>query len=313
MGRNQDLRKIVINQVLEGISTGYIKSPLPSQTALAELYNVSRTTIRYTINYLLENNILEYHDTKLQVTRLPSEEDKFTEIKELKKTSSNKINQIDEYFTQAINNKTIKPGDIFTELQIAKSANVDTQAIREYLIRFSRFELIENIHRGKWMMKPFDPNYANKLFELREMLETHALCKFMNLPSSDARWMEAKLLLNEHRDFRKTLINNPRDFAALDRKLHQLILSAADNPFIDSFFDIISFVFHCHYQWNNSDLRIRNQIAIDEHMLILGKIVMKDDIGALNELTRHLQTAKRTMGRSLHQELLPDVLNDHFK
>ncbi|WP_409438847.1 FCD domain-containing protein [Psychromonas sp. GE-S-Ul-11] len=308
MGRNQDLRKIVINQVLEGISTGNLKSPLPSQTSLAELYNVSRTTIRYTINYLIGNNILEYNGSKLQVTRQPEEEDKFTEIKELKTTSANQISQIDNYFTQAINNKEIKPGDIFTEAQIAKSANVDTQVVREYLIRFSRFELIENIHRGKWMMKKFDPSYANKLFELREMLENHALCKFMNLPTTDSRWAEAKLLLNEHRDFRKTLINNPRDFAALDRKLHKLILSAADNPFMDSFFDIISFVFHCHYQWNNSDLRTRNQIAIDEHMLILGKIVMRDDIGALNELTRHLQTAKRTMGRSLDQELLPEEI-----
>lgn len=308
MGRNQDLRKIVINQVLEGISTGNLKSPLPSQTSLAELYNVSRTTIRYTINYLIGNNILEYNGSKLQVTRQPEEEDKFTEIKELKTTSANQISQIDNYFTQAINNKEIKPGDIFTEAQIAKSANVDTQVVREYLIRFSRFELIENIHRGKWMMKKFDPSYANKLFELREMLENHALCKFMNLPTTDSRWVEAKLLLNEHRDFRKTLINNPRDFAALDRKLHKLILSAADNPFMDSFFDIISFVFHCHYQWNNSDLRTRNQIAIDEHMLILGKIVMRDDIGALNELTRHLQTAKRTMGRSLDQELLPEEI-----
>ena len=306
MGRNQDLRKIIINQVLEGISTGYIKSPLPSQASLAELYNVSRTTIRYSINYLVENGILESTGSKLQVIRPPEEEDKFKEIKDLKKSSVNRINQIDDYFTQAINNKEIKPGDIFTESQIAKNANVDTQVVREYLIRFSRFELIENIHRGKWMMKPFDPNYANKLFELREMLENHALCKFMNLPSNDSRWAEAKLLLNEHRDFRKTLINNPRDFAALDRKLHKLILSAADNPFIDSFFDIISFVFHCHYQWNNADLRIRNQIAIDEHMLILGKIVMRDDMGALNELTRHLQTAKRTMGKSLHQELLPE-------
>ncbi len=63
-----------------------------------------------------------------------------------------------------------------------------TTVVREHLIRFSRFHLIENINRGRWRMVRFEQNYASSLFEFREMLECHALSRFMNLPKNDDRW-----------------------------------------------------------------------------------------------------------------------------
>ncbi len=35
----------VINQVIEDMARGNIPSPLPSQSGLAEMYNISRTTV----------------------------------------------------------------------------------------------------------------------------------------------------------------------------------------------------------------------------------------------------------------------------
>jgi DNA-binding GntR family transcriptional regulator len=71
---------------------------------------------------------------------------------------------------------------------------------------------------------------------------------------------------------------------------------------MDQFYDIISMIFHYHYQWDNTDLRKRNMVAIEEHMAILSKMLSRDDIGAMGELRRHLQTAKRTMENSLIME-----------
>lgn len=47
MSRSQNLRHNVINQVINDMARGFIPSPLPSQSALAEMYNISRTTVRH--------------------------------------------------------------------------------------------------------------------------------------------------------------------------------------------------------------------------------------------------------------------------
>ena len=46
MSRSQNLRHNVINQVIDDMARGHIPSPLPTQNALAEMYNISRTTVR---------------------------------------------------------------------------------------------------------------------------------------------------------------------------------------------------------------------------------------------------------------------------
>ena len=40
MSRSQNLRHNVINQVIDDMARGHIPSPLPSQSALAEMYNI---------------------------------------------------------------------------------------------------------------------------------------------------------------------------------------------------------------------------------------------------------------------------------
>ena len=68
---------------------------------------------------------------------------------------------------------------------------------------------------------------------------------------------------------------------------------------MDQFYEVMSVIFHYHYQWDNSDLRKRNMVAIEEHMIILSKILIGDDIGAIGALRLHLQSARRTMEHSL--------------
>ena len=39
-------------------------------------------------------------------------------------------------------------------------------------------------------------------------------------------------------------------------------------------------IFHFHYQWDESDLKQRNIIAIDEHMTILSALICRSDTDA---------------------------------
>ena len=289
MSRSQNLRHNVINQIIDDMARGHIPSPLPSQSALAEMYNISRTTVRHMLSHLGGHYV---------IVRKPDHDDGFA-CTTASMTEQNRI--FEQAFFTMINQRQLRAGESFSELQLARAAGVSPVVVREYLLKFERYNLIKNEKRGQWSMKQFDQAYAEQLFELREMLETHSLQHFLNLPDDDPRWLQAKTLLERHRILRDSIGSSFRMFSQLDREFHALLLSAADNIFFNQSLEIISVIFHFHYQWDESDLKQRNIIAIDEHMTILSALICRSDLDATLALCNHLNSAKQSMIRSINQ------------
>lgn len=298
MSRSQNLRHNVINQVINDMARGFIPSPLPSQSALAEMYNISRTTVRHILCHLCERGVLSQVNHDYQILRQPEVQDGF-DGSSASLTEQNRL--FEQAFFTMINQRQLRAGERFSELQLARAAGVSPVVVREFLLKFSRYNLIESEKRGQWNMKKFEQSWAEQLFELREMLETHALQHFLNLPDSDARRLQAKTLLERHRTLRDSIGNSFRMFSQLDRDFHSLLLSAADNIFFNQSLEIISVIFHFHYQWDESDLKQRNIIAIDEHMTILSALICRSDLDANLALRNHLNSAKQSMINSLKQ------------
>ncbi len=298
MSRSQNLRHNVINQIIDDMARGHIPSPLPSQSALAEMYNISRTTVRHMLSHLGECGVLTQVGSHYVIVRKPNHEDGFS-CTTASMTEQNRI--FEQAFFTMINQRQLRAGESFSELQLARAAGVSPVVVREYLLKFERYNLIKNEKRGQWSMKQFDQAYAEQLFELREMLETHSLQHFLNLPDDDPRWLQAKTLLERHRILRDSIGSSFRMFSQLDREFHALLLSAADNVFFNQSLEIISVIFHFHYQWDESDLKQRNIIAIDEHMTILSALICRSDLDATLALCNHLNSAKQSMIRSINQ------------
>jgi DNA-binding GntR family transcriptional regulator len=301
MSRSKNLRHNVINQVINDMARGHLPSPLPSQSALAEMYNVSRTTVRHILTHLSECGVLTAAGSEYRLVRKPEHRDGFT-CSDAPLAEQTRI--FEQAFFTMINQRQLRAGETFSELQLARAAGVSPVVVREYLLKFGRYNLIESQKRGQWNMKQFDRRYAEQLFELREMLETHALQHFLNLPDDDPRWLAAKTLLERHRMLRDSIGNSFRMFSQLDRDFHELLLSAADNIFFNQSLEIISVIFHFHYQWDESDLIQRNIIAIDEHMTILSALICRSDLNAALALRNHLNTAKQSMIHSINQTAL---------
>ena len=298
MVRSKNLRYSSINELLDAINKRLLTSPFPSQSTLAEMFDISRTTVRHTLEYLIEKKIIEKKDEQFHIIRSPLESDFFETTSG---SSDQQITLFEKAFYQMIQQRELLPGDSFTELQLAKKTNVNSSVVREFLVNFSRYGLIKNIRRGQWDMMKFSHEYAEKLFEFRELLETNALTHFLNLPDGDHRWVLAKELLMKHRALRETVTINYRELSQLDHELHSLILSGANNLFFTQALEIITIIFHFQYQWDESDLRERNILAIEEHMTILSALISRNDLVAMNELRRHLETAKRTMINSIQR------------
>lgn len=298
MSRSQNLRHNVINQIIDDMARGHIPSPLPSQSALAEMYNISRTTVRHMLSHLGECGVLTQVGSHYVIVRKPNHDDGFS-CTTASMAEQNRI--FEQAFFTMINQRQLRAGESFSELQLARAAGVSPVVVREYLLKFERYNLIKNEKRGQWGMKQFDQAYAEQLFELREMLETHSLQHFLNLPDDDPRWLQAKTLLERHRILRDSIGSSFRMFSQLDREFHALLLSAADNIFFNQSLEIISVIFHFHYQWDESDLKQRNIIAIDEHMTILSALICRSDLDATLALCNHLNSAKQSMIRSINQ------------
>ena len=86
--------------------------------------------------------------------------------------------------------------------------------------------------------------------------------------------------------------------AAVALFMGQLTNAAAPNRFKESFYDIITLIFHYHYQWNNQDERQRNEIAIREHLTYIDALVGRNLSFAELACRAHLASARETLIRS---------------
>ena len=170
--------------------------------------------------------------------------------------------------------------------------------MREFLIRFSRFGLIEKRRNSHWVLKGFTRAFALELTEIREMFELRSAMAFAALPDTSPLWQRLKTLRDEHIALLRDVDERFHDFSDLDSRLHRLINSAAPNRFIEDFFDIITLIFHYHYQWNKRDERQRNGVAIREHLTYIDALLGRNKSIVELACRAHLASAKETLMRS---------------
>jgi DNA-binding GntR family transcriptional regulator len=87
-------------------------------------------------------------------------------------------------------------------------------------------------------------------------------------------------------------------FPALDSAFHRLINAAHPNRFIEGFFDVITLIFHYHYQWNKVDERERNAAALTEHLAYIDALLSRDPARVEAACKAHLASARHTLLRA---------------
>ncbi|MCV2403754.1 GntR family transcriptional regulator [Marinomonas sp. C2222] len=292
MSRKNSLFQKLVNQLLEDIDKKYqVGDILPSDVALAELFGVSRTTVRKAIEYLEEQEVVLKSDSGKVLLSMPKKEHFF----DVSKLSKPKEKIVEEYFLGLIQSGALKSGDKFSELELARQSESSTVVVREFLIRFSRFGLIEKNPRSQWQMKKFDENFIDQLHELRYLFEMNSLSHFMSLPDSSDYWGQLNELFIDHKNLMPRMHDDYESFPKLDERFHFLLQEARPNPFISEFYTVISFIYHYHYQWERNKERERNTVAVKEHIDIMACMLMKDYQGATIALAKHLDTAKNML------------------
>ena len=263
---------------------------------LAKKFKVSRTTIRTAINELENKGVVAINGPQKQVIRVPVATDYF----DTSGGVSSKEEIIEKYFLDLIHHGKLLPGDKFSELELAKASGCNTITVREFLIKFSRFGLIDKTPRAKWQMVEFDEKFALELVEFRRILEMSSITKLLAVPKTDPVWEELRELLDKHLEVLADVENRYKELSELDRKFHFIVQRASDSRFFMQFFDVVSLICHYHYQWNRGDELERNKKALEEHVEIITQLLAHNTSGVIIAMEAHLNTSKKTLLRSAH-------------
>ena len=280
------------NKITSLIESGDIPiNAVLKNSTLAKRLEVSRTTINAAIQLLISNGIAKVESAQKIVTRLPCPEDYF----DISNKPSCKEEVIESYFLGLINDGNLLPGDKFSELELSTASGCNTISVREFLIKFSRFGLIEKSPRAKWQMVKFDKKFAEDLIDFRRILEMNSITQLLMKPSDDKVWLELSDLLDQHRAVLADVENRFAEFSELDRQLHLIIQEASNNRFFMQFFNVVSIICHYHYQWDKYDEFERNVVALEEHIDILTHLLAHNTSGVINAMEVHLNTAKQSL------------------
>jgi DNA-binding GntR family transcriptional regulator len=284
--------KRAFNEALDLISGLGAGDALPSENRLSTQLRVSRTTVRKILSELDARGIVGGNGRERYVAEASAIE-RFPEAETVPMSE-----QVEQRFLEWMLRDNTSPGTSINELDLARRFGVATTGIREFLNRFQRFGLIEKRPNAGWVFKGFTSSFALELFEIREMFELRSAMSFARLPASSPLWQKLATLREQHVALLQDIEARYHDFSDLDSRLHRLINSAAPNRFIDDFFDIITLIFHYHYQWNKQDERQRNEVAIREHLTYIDALLGRNTSIVELACRAHLASAKETLMRA---------------
>lgn len=291
--KTDTLFKRAFNDTIDLVATLEAGTQLPPETALAGQLGVSRTTIRKVLAEFTDRGAFAGADGRRIVDAKAKGLEKFPEA-ETEPMSA----QVERRFMEWMLRGDARPGTAINELELARRFGVATTGIREFLNRFQRFGLIERRPSGGWELKGFTADFALELFEIREMFELKSARDFAALPDASPLWTQMRALRQAHVALLAEIDDRFQDFSDLDSRFHRLINAAAPNRFIDGFYDIITLIFHYHYQWNKRDERQRNEIAAQEHLAYIDALSSHDPAAVEAACRIHLASARETLIRS---------------
>jgi DNA-binding GntR family transcriptional regulator len=266
---------------------------LPAENALAQKVGVSRTAMRSALLNLENAGLIGRRGRQILVRRRPRAGDYFAAAQ-----TESKAGLVERRFLEMAVSGDLMPGRNFSEAELARRIGASTVSVREFLFGFSRHGLVEKTPGRGWRLCAFDEAFARELASTRRTFELSAVRTFAEAAPGDPVWVEIADLAEMHRTLSKQDDTKVRQFPSLDRAFHRALVARLRNRFVESLYDVVSFVFHYHYQWRKDDEVERYRTAIAEHILVLDALLARDIPAAEARLTEHLETSVRTLLQS---------------
>ncbi len=276
----------LLRHVTEHVAIG---ETLPTERQMSVLVEGSRTAVRSALVHFQKLGLInDLKDRRL--LRLPDRQDYF-DAAELQSGSE----RIREVLMKWIYHADLPAGAEFSEAELARKAGMSTISVREFLIEFSRYGVIEKKQRGGWRLCTFDRALALELAEVREMFELAAIEHIGKLAPNDPCFAKLDELIAKHERLAVAMPLEQNAFPALDAETHLFLIGLCKNRFVESFFNIVSLMFLYQFQWNRDGAAGRHRHAVHEHLAFLRSLARRDIAGAREAMRTHLTTSRSSL------------------
>ena len=179
------------------------------------------------------------------------------------------------------------PGDQVTETDIAAYFDVSRTPVREALQRLQRDGLMQGYVRGGWEVVPVDFKRYEDLYEMRRIIELHAVTRLCR----DDTTIDQLLIDDLQKIWCCPVSERQVDglqVASLDEAFHQTLVRATGNlemaTTFDRLTDRVRIVRRLDFLYGDCV-----QLTYDEHAAILGAIAKRDSAAALRLMTAHIE------------------------
>ncbi len=289
MSNPSNLVKKTVNSLLSYISKAdTIPMIMPAEVSLSESMDVSRSTLLQAYDILIDRNIVRVESRSKLVLRRPSERDYFDDVSEV----DSKTQQVENFILEKFSNNELKPGDRFSELQIAKELGANTITVREVLLKISGTGLIGKSPRKKWEVIDLTPETMTQVTNYRQLLELNGLSGLFQdeTISPSARKLFERVRSQHQKVDQKTNIERD-EIIKMETIFHKGIVSFTGNRFIQQSYDSLFIVSRFHLGQQIMTQQRMHEVLV-EHLAVMEAILKDDYATAVFELTRHFDKAK---------------------
>lgn len=190
----------------------------------------------------------------------------------------------------------LRAGQKLVDRDLAEQLGVSRTPVREALGRLAMTGLVEARTRRGYYVSTFSAQQVTDLYELRKMLEVHAV-KLATKNSLPSHLHEFDGILA---DLEK-LSSDPKDHARavrLDLEIHELIARASGNASLHQAIQNVLDKVMC-FIWVETSNREALAAAHRQHQALLHMIKEKDAEGAAELIAMHVETAKESLVKVL--------------
>ncbi len=184
------------------------------------------------------------------------------------------------------------PGDRFSEAEVAERLGISRTPVREALFRLQREGYLDVMARSGWVVRPFDFEQFEHLYDLRMVLETtavHRLCARPHEASVPAPVLAA--LADIWLVAKADRLTDGQRVAGHDEAFHMELVVAAGNPELARVHrevtERIRFIRRLDFTQPH-----RVETTYDEHARILGAILDRQSDEATRLLRAHIEESK---------------------
>lgn len=281
----------VYNKFLDDLKCdSNIPRGIPTEAELAKKYGVSRSTIRKVIEIMYEKSIAIKDGSNKILLRLPKKRDYFSN----EQVKNSKSDQAERAILKKLYKYELKPGNRFSELELAREFNMNTISIREALIGISETGLITKRSGQKWEVVDLTQSKINQLVEFRLLMESYAIDCLKNNPMDDELTSILQLLLQNHKNLKQEKKISVDDFTSIEKEFHYTIVDRCQNEFISKSYRFLFILISYHIGQIKYDTnKIRK--VLGQHIDVLEALLAGDFSKAKKALQFHLKHARNSM------------------